>query len=76
MRLFGKIDGKIDRFDRAGWLTMPFDLAFSMRFTAPAVIRRAPSTVTSPIRRAASESITVIRRAPSSAPTVIRRPSN
>jgi hypothetical protein len=29
MRLFGKVDGTIDRFDRAGWLTPPFDMAFS-----------------------------------------------
>ena len=28
MRLFGKIDGSINRFDRAQWLTSPFDLAF------------------------------------------------
>lgn len=28
MRLFGKVDGAIDRYDRAGWLTMPFDKAF------------------------------------------------
>lgn len=27
MRLFGKVDGVIDRYDRAGWLTMPFDLS-------------------------------------------------
>ena len=27
MRLFGKIDGKINRFDRAWFLTKPFDLA-------------------------------------------------
>lgn len=26
MRLFGKVDGTIDRFERASWLTMPFDL--------------------------------------------------
>jgi hypothetical protein len=29
MRLFGKVDGTVDRFDRAEWLTPPFDLAFS-----------------------------------------------
>ena len=28
MRLFGKVDGVIDRIDRAGLLTMPFDLGF------------------------------------------------
>lgn len=28
MRLFGKVDSSIDRFDRAEWLTAPFDLAF------------------------------------------------
>jgi hypothetical protein len=28
MRLFGKVNSAIDRFDRAGWLTAPFDRAF------------------------------------------------
>ena len=28
MRLFGKVDGSINRFDRADWLTMPFDLSW------------------------------------------------
>ncbi len=27
MRLFGKIDGSVNRFDRAQWLTCPFDRA-------------------------------------------------
>lgn len=27
MRLVAKVDGSVDRFDRAVWLTMPFDLA-------------------------------------------------
>lgn len=27
MRLFGKVNSTIDRFDRAGWLTVPFDLS-------------------------------------------------
>lgn len=36
MRLFGKVDGAIDRFDRAGWLTLPFDLAFLVTTTAGA----------------------------------------
>lgn len=26
MRLFGSVDGRIDRLDRAGWMTPPFDL--------------------------------------------------
>lgn len=26
MRLFGRVNGAIDRFDRAEWLTPPFDL--------------------------------------------------
>ena len=30
MRLFGKVDGVIDRLDRAGWLTMPFDLLWTL----------------------------------------------
>jgi len=28
VRLFGKVDGSVDRFDRAAWLTPPFDLAW------------------------------------------------
>lgn len=28
MRLFGKVDGNIDRHDRAEWLSLPFDLAW------------------------------------------------
>lgn len=27
MRLFGKIDSAFNRFDRAQWLTVPFDLS-------------------------------------------------
>lgn len=34
MRLFGKVDGAIDRFDRAEWLTGPFDLSWG----APVII--------------------------------------
>lgn len=33
MRLFGKVDGTIDRYDRADWLSMPFDLAFGSAAT-------------------------------------------
>lgn len=29
MRLFGKVDGAINRYDRAAWLTVPFDLALT-----------------------------------------------
>lgn len=29
MRLFGKIDTAISRFDRAQWMSAPFDLAWS-----------------------------------------------
>ena len=29
MRLFGKVDGSVDRYDRAEWLSMPFDLAWA-----------------------------------------------
>lgn len=38
MRLFGKVDGVIDRFDRAEWLTMPFDLAFAEVVVEPDLI--------------------------------------
>jgi len=40
MRLFGKVDGTIDRFDRAGWLTLPFDLAFAAAVVPAVVVRR------------------------------------
>jgi hypothetical protein len=76
MRLFGKITGAVDRYDRADWLTPPFDLAFSTTFATPTVIRRAPSTAFTAIRRSPSESTTAIRRPPSSASTVIRRAAN
>jgi len=33
MRLFGKVDGTIDRFDRAGWLTWPFDMSSVVQAT-------------------------------------------
>lgn len=41
MRLFGKVDGHINRFDRAGWLTTPFDLAFAI---SNLIFRRTPYT--------------------------------
>ncbi len=34
MRLFGKIDHALNRFDRAQWLTCPFDLAFAAPMAA------------------------------------------
>jgi len=30
MRLFGKVDSQIDKFDRAAWMTPPFDLIFNL----------------------------------------------
>lgn len=30
MRLFGKVDSQINRFDRAQYLTGPFDMAFEL----------------------------------------------
>jgi hypothetical protein len=36
VRLFGKVNGVIDRFDRAAWMTPPFDLAF-LAFLDPAI---------------------------------------
>jgi hypothetical protein len=29
VRLFGIVDGSVDRYERAAWLTCPFDLALS-----------------------------------------------
>ena len=45
MRLFGKVDGAINRFDRAAWLTLGFDLALS----------EAPATITFPLIVSACE---------------------
>jgi len=33
VRLFGKVDGRIDRLDRAVWLTLPFDMGFRIPLT-------------------------------------------
>lgn len=35
MRLFGKVDGIIDRYDRAEWMTPPFDGAFALIARGP-----------------------------------------
>lgn len=35
MRLFGKVNSSIDRFDHAGWLSCPFDLDISVEQTPP-----------------------------------------
>uniref|UniRef100_A0A6M3LAP2 Uncharacterized protein n=1 Tax=viral metagenome TaxID=1070528 RepID=A0A6M3LAP2_9ZZZZ len=35
MRLFGIVDGSVDRYERASLLTMPFDLAFSTAAAGP-----------------------------------------
>lgn len=43
MRLFGKVDGVVNRYDRAEWLSIPFDLAFAS--VAP------PSVVITPTGR-------------------------
>jgi len=54
MRLFGKIDGSINRFDRAQWLTCPFDLAFLAPVVgAPERVFAAPprGTAFDPLRR-------------------------
>ncbi len=64
MRLFAKIDGLTNtRFDRAAYLTPPFDLQ----------IAGSPSTVGPAVRRSASEVGDVIRRPASAASDVIRR---
>ncbi len=41
MRLFGKVNSLIDRFDRAEWMTLPFDL--SLRVNEPATIKHGVS---------------------------------
>lgn len=52
MRLFGKVDGTIDRLDRAAWLTTIFDLAFG---GAPIQGTRYPDPSRSTIRVLADE---------------------
>lgn len=44
MRLFGKVDGQINRFDRAEWMTPPFDGVFAGRKPG-AFLGRASSRV-------------------------------
>lgn len=44
MRLFGKLTGTVDRYDRAEWLTPIFDRAFD----APAPIPTVAATVYGP----------------------------
>jgi hypothetical protein len=72
MRLFGRLDGTIDRYDRADWLTPPFDLAFSTRFVTPSVIRREQTADGTPLRRAPASSGT-IRRPASPSSVAVRR---
>lgn len=38
MRLFPKVAGTVDRYERAGLLTMPFDLAFGAATDPPEAI--------------------------------------
>lgn len=64
MRIFGKVDGTVDRFDRAHWSTPPFDLAFAVPsvpadpfFPRPAV--RISSEEAAPARPAPSQDVFV-----------------
>ena len=73
MRLFGETDGLLDRFDRAEWMTPPFDLSLLGTAITPSTsVRRAPTTVATPLRSAPTEAATFIRRAPTEVATVIR----
>jgi hypothetical protein len=55
MRLFPKVDGAVDRYERAGLLTMPFDLALgeSVEFGGTSALR-AVASVTLALRGATS----------------------
>jgi len=46
MRLFGKVNSAIDRFDRAGWVTPPFDLELSSVVVNTTVLSLVPSSLT------------------------------
>lgn len=43
MRLFGKVDGNVDRLDRAAWLTVPFDLSFATGISGEATLTFSPA---------------------------------
>ena len=73
MRLVHAPDGSIDRYDRALWLTVPFDMAFEPpAVTASPTIRRGPSVAGSGVRRGSSGAGSTIRRT-SAGDTEIRR---
>lgn len=76
MLLFGVPDGQVDRFDRAAWLTGPFDLAFIVEQnpTQPSgdtVVRR--HNVGSSTRRRAADVADSVRRRESSGSETIQR---
>jgi hypothetical protein len=47
VRLFGRVTGIVDRFDRAEWLTLPFDLALGL----PPARRATPDPLRASSRR-------------------------
>jgi len=74
MRLMHAPDGTVNRFDRALWLTLPFDMAMAGPATVagPTVIRRASHAAADPLRRGSGSDATAVRRQTASA-SVIRR---
>lgn len=73
MRLVHAPDGSVDRYERALWLTIPFDLAFALpAVTPPTVIRRSAAAADTHIRSAPAPS-TRLRRGPATTPDKIRR---
>lgn len=74
MRLVHAPDGSVDRYDRALWLTIPFDLAFAApAVTAPTIIRRAPASTSTHMRRSAASDDERLRRSAATTSNVIRR---
>lgn len=65
MRLFGKVDGGVNRFDRAEWLTPPFDIAFKIPPPAPSsgsnLLRKGMARLTATLKQHASEEIQYTR---------------
>ena len=60
MRLFGKVDNTVDRYDRAEWITPPFDSTFRVRVVRPTAIGR-PGVTQSQVSRVAAGSKTIDR---------------
>ena len=73
MRLFGKLLGIVEEYDRAEWQTPPFDLAWRSRVSTAENIRRAATATGGTVKRAATAASDTIRRSPTAASDKVRR---